>query len=80
MHLEYLLHKTLQSLAIILKIKLEFRSNMRKLLMTRSFPDRLLCQLFAYPGITGCSLEGDGPMAFDECETTATTAVVQQHE
>lgn len=48
--------------------------------MTRSFPDMLLCQFFAYPGITGCSLEGDGPMAFDECETTATTAVVQQHE
>lgn len=36
--------------------------------------------IFAYPGITGCSLEGDGPMAFDERETTATTAVVQQHE
>lgn len=50
-------------------------------LMARSF---LTCYsvrlVFAYPGITGCSLEGDGPMTFDECETTATTAVVQQHE
>lgn len=33
-----------------------------------------------YPGITGCSLEGHGSMALYECESTTTTAVVQQHE
>lgn len=33
-----------------------------------------------YPGVTGCSLEGDGSMAFYECESTTTTAEVQQHE
>lgn len=43
----------------------------------RPAPAERLC---TYPGVTGCGLEGDGPMAFDERETTAATAVVQQHE
>lgn len=33
-----------------------------------------------YPGVTGRSLEGERSMAFYECDSTATTAVVQQHE
>lgn len=33
-----------------------------------------------YQGITGCSLEGEGSMAFYECESKTTRAVVQQHE
>lgn len=87
--MEYLLqysrwHSTKLSNATILMIKLKSNLICKHswwLDPVRHATVETLCQaVCTHPGVTGCSLEGDGPMAFDERETTATTAVVQQHE